>query len=162
MIRRSITGAAALLVLFHGYLFACQLWNGELAEPGLILRWLIAAALLCGLIVIRRRDHSMIWGRRALCIWLLAALLHGPAIARAGDSEFSLPALPAAITTVVQMAASIGLGLALIVLAFFARRQPDLDWCRAAGAHRDAFRLGDFDQRPLVAPRPPPFAPQPR
>jgi hypothetical protein len=160
MIRRSVTGAAVLLVLFHAYLFAWQMWNGEFAEPGLLARWLLGAVLLRGLVAARRHNHSMIWGRKALCIWLLAALLHGPASARAGESDVTLAPLPPAITTLLQITAAIGLGLAVVFAASAARRDGALAYRRAAVAQWSGVRVAGVHSVLRVVPRPPPvFAP---
>ena len=82
MFRRTLVALGGLLALFHGWLLGSQLWSGQLAEPGLVLRWAVAAGLVAALVALRRSGGSMFWGRKAICIWLLAALLHAPAMAR--------------------------------------------------------------------------------
>jgi len=159
MFRRAVLALGGLLVLFHAWLLATQVWDGQLAEPGLVLRWLVAAGLAAALDGLRRRGASMFWGRQAVAIWLLAALLHGPAmVARAGAHDS--PALPEAVTILVQVAAaSAALGLGLLVVAALAGRAPrrGLAVIRIAAARPrrplDAAHLVRF------APRPPPFAP---
>ena len=89
MLQRTIAGAAGLLVLFHAWLLGSQLWDGQLAEPELVLRWVIAAGLILSLLVLRRSGAEMVLGRKAISIWLLAALLHGPAMAGPHDKERS-------------------------------------------------------------------------
>lgn len=155
MIRRSITGAAALLVLFHGYLFAWQLWTGEFAKPGLTLRWVIAAMALRGLLAMRAARPSDVWGRKAVCIWLLVALLHGPSIAGAAEAQFTAPTVPAAVTAVLGIAASIGLVLAVAFAAFMARRGLAARW-RLAVEKRSSAGLICAHHLRIVTPRPPP------
>lgn len=157
MIRRITAGAAGLVGLFHVWLLGSQLWDGQLAEPELILRWSIAAGLVAALIGLRRRDASMFRGRKAVSIWLLAALLHGPAMA-GEHTAFESPALPEAITAVIQIAAAsvmVWLGLArLAALAANPFAPPRVRLrpvpIRARGAHHSY-------QRSCFAPRPPPF-----
>jgi hypothetical protein len=157
MFRRTIAGAAGLLALFHVWLLGSQLWDGRLAEPGLVLRWMIAAGLVGALIVLRRTGAPIWWGRKAVSIWLLAALLHGPTMA-AGAGQFESPALPEAVTALVQIAAAAAMvGLGLAVLAALA--------AHVFAAHRSypralpllSYGLGDRPTVPHVAPRPPPF-----
>lgn len=157
MFRRAAIASGGLLVLFHAWLLGHQLWDGQLLEPGLAFRWLVAAGLVAALAVLRRRGGSLVWGRQAVSIWLLAALLHGPAVAEAGLHPDS-PALPEAVTALVQIAAAsaaLGLGL-LLVAALLGRRT-----ARLAVRHADV-----ADRRPRAmratgaarfAPRPPPL-----
>jgi hypothetical protein len=116
MLRRVVPVLGAMLVLFHAWLLVSQLWDGRLADPGLILRWAIAAGLVGALVGLRQSGGSMLWGRKAVSIWLLAALLHGPAVV-GEHSRSESPALPEAVTVVIQIAAAsviLGLGLALL------------------------------------------------
>src|SRR5688572_27725663 len=84
MFRRLAAALGGLLVLFHLWLFGSQLLDGRLTELGPILRWLMALGLMAALAGLRCRGASLVKGRTAVAIWLLAALLHGPAIA--GDT----------------------------------------------------------------------------
>jgi hypothetical protein len=117
MLRRGAVATGALLGAFHLWLLGSQLWRGQLAEPEVVVRWLLAAALLAGWIAWRRRSQRRLDGRRAVVVWLLAALLHGPALADDLDG-FATPSLPAAAATLTQSALSLSaLGLALLALA---------------------------------------------
>ena len=79
--RKALAWAVAALAVFHAWLLAGQVWDGTLvAEPGLLWRWAVAAVLVVGLEGLRRRGASLIRGRQSLTIWLVAALLHGPAV----------------------------------------------------------------------------------
>lgn len=117
MFRRSALGFGALLGGFHLWLLGNQAWSGQLAEPDVVLRWMAALALAGGLVALTRRGETL-FGRKAVAIWVLAAVLHAPALASDADG-FATPALPEAVATVAQAATAISaLGLAL--LAFFA------------------------------------------
>lgn len=156
MIRRTTAGAAGLLVLFHAWLLGSQLWDGQLAEPGLVLRWLVAAGLVAALLGLRRSGASVVWGRKAVSIWLLAALLHGPAMAGA-HNRFESPALPEAVTAVVQIAAaSVALGLGLVLLAALAAMRFAAPRLPVGAVPARAFTPRDFHRRARFAPRPPP------
>ena len=116
MFRRSLLGFGALLGGFHLWLLGNQAWSGQLAEPDLVLRWAAALALAGGLVALRRRGESLL-GRKAGVIWLLAALLHGPALSDDLDG-FATPSLPEVVATLGQLVASVSaLALALLVLA---------------------------------------------
>jgi hypothetical protein len=153
MAGRILRAAGAVLVLFHVWLFAGQMADGRLADPGVVGRWLIAGGLIAALVQLRRQGASMLVGRKAATVWLLAAWLHGPAIAARVDP----PALPEAIGTIAQVGLAVtALGLTLLVLGR-ARR--------SAAPHAPADRLPvRFEIVPLpmahafsaLAPRPPP------
>jgi len=156
MIRRTTAGAAGLLGLFHAWLLGSQLWDGQLAEPGLVLRWLVAAGLVAALLGLRRSGASVVWGRKAVSIWLLAALLHGPAMAGA-HNRFESPALPEAVTAVVQIAAaSVALGLGLALLAALAAMRFAAPRVPLGPVPVRAFTPRDLHRRARFAPRPPP------
>lgn len=146
-------GGAALL-LFHGWLFASQMASGRLSEPGLALRWLIAVALAAGLVGLYRSGESL-WSRKGTAIWVLAAVLHGPAIAASSVDPSVALALPEAVATVVvQIVATSGsLALGLWILG----------WLLAAANRRAAVRLAPAASpvRPLTDPNRRPFSPRP-
>jgi hypothetical protein len=117
MIRRSALGLGALLGGFHLWLLGNQAWSGQLSEPDVVLRWAAALALAGGLVALKRRRESML-SRRAVAIWVLAALLHGPALGNDLDG-FATPSMPEAVATLGQMLALVS-PLALGVLALLA------------------------------------------
>jgi hypothetical protein len=110
MIRRVLLAAGGLLALFHAWLFAGQAWNGQLTDPALVFRWLIAGGLVAALIALRRQGVSIFRGRKAVAIWVLAALLHGPAVAHRLDT-IAEPALPDFIATLTQIVVASGVML---------------------------------------------------
>ncbi|MCC7033242.1 MAG: hypothetical protein IT179_10460 [Acidobacteria bacterium] len=158
MVRRAVPTVGGLLVLFHAWLFGSQWWGGQLAEPALILRWLVAAALVVALAVPGRRGAPLFRGRGAVTRWLLVALLHGPAIAdRTARAES--PALPEAVAVLVEVAAASGvLGFGLLVLAAMTRRS--LPGTRLASWLASAWPSDTLDSGRALRfpPRPPPLA----
>ena len=117
--------AGAALVGFHVWLLASQWSAGQLAaDPALILRWAASLVLASALIWLGRDGASLV-SRRAIVLWLLAALLHGPAVAgRAGESG-ALQSLPeTAATLLIQSTAVAGvLVVALWLIAGLLRRR---------------------------------------
>lgn len=155
MIRRLVTALWAALVCFHVYLLACQVVDGRLLDGGVLMRWCLAFGLAAGLLGMRRVGTSR-WGRRALAPWLLAMLLHGPAVLdRAG---VDMPAAPEGVAVVAGAAVSLGAGLYLLVLGLSRLRR------HAAAAAASTRRTARGDATPLgswaglvVAARPPPL-----
>jgi hypothetical protein len=122
MIRRALLAAGALLALFHVWLFAGQAWDGRLADPGVLLRWIVAGALIAALVVLYWQGASIVRGRKAVAIWLLATLLHGPAVAR-NIERLGEPAIPELVAALAQFAAaSAAVGLTLL-FAWIRRRR---------------------------------------
>jgi hypothetical protein len=158
MFRKALAIVGLLLVVFHGWLFAGQVWEGQLADFALASRWLIAAGLAFGLWTLRRQGAPLFRGRRAVALWLLAALLHGPALADRFD--VNAPALPVVAAVLVQGSAGIAVLAGFLILLALAlrtkRRTPRLP------AHllvripvaADPRRSG---RTPVFAPRPPPL-----
>ena len=117
IVRATLAAAGVALAGFHGYLFAAQAAAGRLEDPWLILRWLASASLIAALVALRRGGDS-IWGRKGIAIWVLAALLHGPAIAGRVDADFNSLALPETVaSSVLQLLTSAALAIGLFVLA---------------------------------------------
>ena len=115
---------AAGLVGSHVWLLASQWQAGRLSEPGLLLRWAAAIGMALAIQSLYRSGvHA--FSRQSVVIWLLAALLHGPAVAsRIGDVADLSPLPEAAITAVLQVAAAAGaLSLTLLALAGFIGRR---------------------------------------
>ena len=105
--RTTAVVAGAMLVAFHGWLFAAQVAAGRLEDPWLVLRWTLAAGLVAALAAIRRNGAS-VWSQQGIAVWVLAALLHGPAVATDFSDSFRSLALPETVaTTVLQQLASV-------------------------------------------------------
>lgn len=117
MIRAGLAIAGAALVGFHGWLFVGQVAAGRLEDPWLLFRWIAAVTLIAALVAVRRGGES-IWERKSIAIWVLAALLHGPAIASDLQTDFNSFAMPETVaTTVLQIVSSVALGVSLWLLA---------------------------------------------
>lgn len=157
MFRRSALALGALLGAFHLWLLGHQAWTGQLSDPGTVGRWMLAAALIAGLAALRRRGLPVLFGRQAVAMWLLAALLHGPALANDFDG-FATPAMPEAVATVAQAAAAIAaLGLALLALAGFAAAWRPSVPALALAAVPVADRTSAAGGSLCFLPRPPPL-----
>jgi hypothetical protein len=156
MVRRALAVVGGLVVVFHAWLFGSQLWEGQLAEPALAMRWAIAAGLVAALVGLRQSGASLACGRQTVCIWLLAALLHGPAMA-ADPTGQALPALPETVRAILQIAAASvigGLGLALLAaLSGALSPRPSAGYRPMLMPRRAASRL---ERSSRFAPRPPP------
>lgn len=122
MIRRALLAAGALLALFHVWLFAGQVWDGRLSDPGVLSRWFVAGALVAALVALYRQGISIVRGRKAVAIWLLAGLLHGPAVARSIEG-FGEPALPEVVATLAPFAAATAAAGLAIALAWMGGRR---------------------------------------
>ncbi len=156
MLRKILSGLGALLALFHVWLFAGQIWSGELADPGLLFRWLLAAGLIAALVGLRRQGAPLFFGRQAIAVWLLAALLHGPALATRLDDGFS-PMVPEVVATIGQIASALaGLTLAIAVLAAGAATIVAPALFLLGLAHRLPRRTAVVLARSGRSPRPPP------
>jgi hypothetical protein len=122
LLRWTARTAGAALVGFHAWLLATQWSAGRLSgDPALIMRWAAALVLAAALIWLGREGSSfgfLSLNRRTVVIWLLAALLHAPAVAdRAGDAN-GLQTLPETVATLLlQTTAAAGvIGAAMLAL----------------------------------------------
>lgn len=147
--------AGAMLVVFHGWLFAAQAVSGRLDDPWLVVRWAVAGGLIAALAAIRRNGDSA-WSRRGIAVWVLAALLHGPAVTT-DLSDANLLAPPEAATSLLQLVSVTALAATLWMLAGVLARR-DRRVCLDAGLLAVASPAGPFDNRfsPRYFSRPPP------
>jgi hypothetical protein len=156
--RRVLLAAGALLALFHVWLFAGQAWEGQLSDPALLVRWLLAVGLVAALIGLRRQRASIYRGRKAVAIWVLAALLHGPAAAHRLDT-LGEPALPEFVATLTQLVGTSGIVLALswaLGRALRRRNSATLSGRRIPVSSRRT-RISVIYAFVRFAPRPPPI-----
>jgi hypothetical protein len=155
---RNLAGVTgAMLVAFHGWLLASQFADGRLVDPWVVFRWILAVALVAGLVAIRRQGAS-IFGRKSVAIWILAAMLHGPAIAADFGGAIDSPALPEVVATIALqlvkiVALSIGLWILAGLLAIHNRR-PRLRPQFASVFPGNGFPAAGF--APSLVARPPP------
>jgi len=144
-------GLVAGLALFHSQLLWQRIASFTLFEPLVALRWGIAALLLAGFVCLERAGVSVIWGHKAMILWLLVLLCHAGMVAPVG----SHPPL-----------AEPGLLLALSVWGFALRLiLGELDrlfggtaplFARLLPASRTPALPRDPRFRELLSPRPPP------
>jgi hypothetical protein len=142
------------LGLFHLWLLAQQVWSGQF-DSAESVRWALALGLAGGLMALRRRGGSLLRDRRSTAIWVLVALLHGPALANRTD--LAMQALAEAPAVVAQVACA-ATGLA-VMLAWMVLRRPGLRQASSTSAGVDrptparllAPRFGV-----ALLPRPPP------
>ena len=157
MLRKALKIAGALLVLFHVWLFARDAVAGELVDLSLLARWAFAAGLTWGLVVLRRQGTPLFRGRKAVAIWVLAALLHGPALT--GSLEVTdLPVPPVVAASLVQALVTLAGLLVFLALAGAFRQRPVALVCvRTRSAHARLGALKPGSHLPF-AQRPPPLA----
>jgi hypothetical protein len=116
--------SGTLLAAFHLWLLGRQAWTGQL-EYGASLRWLLAFGLVGGLCLLHKHGVSL-RGRRATALWILAAVLHGPALADAARPGTPLPAQASAVAIQITGAA-LGLAMALACARIGRSRRVSID-----------------------------------
>ena len=154
MVRKVLAATAALLVGFHAWVFVTQLGDGRLADPAVLGRWALAGGLVAALWYLRRQNASVVWGRKAISVWLLAALLHAPALTDRLATIDNLAASDVA-SAILQVSSAAGF-LALVVLAAraLARAKQPASWHAHVPPPAPPF-IWRLSSSPL-APRPPP------
>ena len=157
-VTRNLVGVAgAMLVAFHGWLLASQFADGRLVDPWVMFRWTLAAALIAALVVIRRQGSSL-FDRRSVAIWVLAALLHGPAIAADFGGAIDSPAMPEVVATIaLQLVNTAAFAIGFWILAGLVAgrdRKPRFRSQLAPAFAVNGFLADGFS--PPFAARPPP------
>jgi len=158
LVRWAARTAGAVLFGFHAWLFVSQWADGRLqTDPALLLRWAAALGLAGALIWLGREGTSLV-SRQAVVIWLLAALLHGPAVSAKSADLQTLPETAASLLIQTTAAAGV-LGVALWALWLIAgllrrRAESNTAWpivhaLRGLGFINDGFST-------VVSARPPP------
>jgi hypothetical protein len=155
----SVAVSALALVVFHLVLFWDQIGDGRLLDPAVAVRWGMSALLLVALTGLRRAGVPVLWGRRALVVWVLVALLHWAAVpanevdgiarggAQAAQVLFDLP---------MGGAAALLLAASVILLVSVSARRPV---CAARAQRVRPFASGSADAAILslhLASRAPP------
>jgi len=122
-----------------------------------VFRWLLATALVAAIVAIRRGGRS-VWSRQGIAVWVLAALLHGPAVASDFTSAINPLAPPEAVaTSLLQLLSASVLAAALWMLAGLLARRDRHARLYAGLAFASSF-AGVFGDgfSPQCASRPPP------
>jgi len=153
MFRRLLAAAGALLAGFHLWVFGGHLADGRLLDPGVLTRWLVAGAIVGLLWHLRRNNVSILWGRKAVAVWILAAILHAPA---AVDRLGAPDALQASdVARLIAQVSVVTALLSTLLFLTFARKRTGIAGPRF---------IAVADTRPLTVPRPRAFlllAPRP-
>ena len=156
VVLRAFAACAGLILAgFHVWLLGQQAWTGQLDYIA-ALRWLMAFGLVATLAALLRRGVSL-RSRHTTALWVLALVLHGPALA--GDRNPTAQLLAETSDVAIQIAgAALGLGLALTIGRIARAWRPIIDtgaapaWLvRPARSLHAAFGDG-------FLPRPPPLA----
>jgi hypothetical protein len=110
--------AVVLLLVFHAGLLWTHIVGGRLFEPAVALRWGIGFLLLGLLVALRRVGVPVLWGRRALVVWVLVALLHVSAALPATATSLTTddPADVALSLVVLPQAAGVAFAAGLLLL----------------------------------------------
>ena len=154
-IRLTLGLVGGLLAAFHGWLFVAQAAAGRLEDPWLIFRWVASASLILALAALRRSGES-IWGRKGVAIWVLAALLHGPAVAATNDiASIALP--ESVVTSVLQLVSSAAFAVGLWLLARLLRVRTSHVSLYSYVAAFAAAGQPSAVASPQFSPRPPPL-----
>jgi hypothetical protein len=158
LLRWTARTAGAALVGFHVWLLATQWSAGRLLnDPALLMRWAAALVLATGLLWLSREGNSLV-SRRAIVIWLLAALLHAPAIASRAGHASGLQTLPETAASLLIQSTAIGglLVVALWLVAGLLRRRTAANsaWSFVRVLALSAFPDDGFSF--VVSARPPP------
>lgn len=114
-------GAVALLLVFHAILFYTHLVGGRLFEPAVAMRWGIGIVLMGLLLALRRIGVPLFWGRRALAVWVLVALLHVGAAMPATATSLSNDDPVSVTLSLVVLPPVFACVASLLLLAMFAR-----------------------------------------
>ncbi|MGE3843236.1 MAG: hypothetical protein AB7I50_16820 [Vicinamibacterales bacterium] len=115
----------AALLVYHAVLLLLHVWQGRLLEPDTLLRWLLGGLLFAGFVWLRRLDLPLFWGRKAIALWALVALLHAHAVAVPGDGTVADARETAAVVLFLTQTVSLGgFAVGLLLLAWMLRQQP--------------------------------------
>jgi hypothetical protein len=170
--RRRVTGAGDLarrvvqvagrlafwaLVAFHVGLLSVHVVQGRLLEPQTAGRWVVAVLLLAGFRRLSSLGLPLVFGQRAVVLWLLVILLHCHAGWANGTASLDL-AVPETLGALTQLTGSITVLGALLValLKLLPRLRRDGRAACAAPVILAGLASPGFVFQ--FAPRPPPVA----
>jgi hypothetical protein len=159
-VARQVLGrlAAAVLIVFHTWLLWTQATLGTLLDPDVAFRWALAGLVLAAFWALRRLGVPLLWGRRAVVLWVLVIVIHAHAV-WTGDAMALPAAVPQAVVNLVSLSVPAATFASLLFLVWVTRRYATL--------HP---RVRQCDVRPVFAglpanvcalqfsPRPPPAA----
>lgn len=159
MLRKTLAAAAILLAAFHAWLLFDQVWDGRLTDPAVMARWVMAGGVAWFLTHQWRRGAPLFWGRKAVAVWLLGALLHGPAVAERLGAPSGV-ALPEVVATLTQVTLGVTVITAIVLLLGFLvpRRRRGFDVVVCTRSDHAVLGALSSDAYLLFVPRPPPVA----
>lgn len=149
--------AFAALVVFHVWLLWTHIVAGKAFEPGTAMRWLVAVGVLAGFRALSRRGLPVLFGRRAIVLWLLVILIHCHAV-WTGDVVVSDLALPETVHALSQLTGAVGVLGTLLAALLVARAAAHAPVRRLAAVPAMAAGLPSDGVTFRFAPRPPPLA----
>lgn len=144
------------LVTFHVGLLSVHVTQGRLLEPQTAGRWVVAVLLLAGFHRLSSLGLPLVFGQRAVVLWLLVILLHCHAGWANGSTSLDL-AVPEALGALSQLAGPLTLLGALLVVLLIGRQRL---WRDGRAAFASPVILGGLASPGVVfqfAPRPPPL-----
>lgn len=119
----------ASLVVFHVGLLLVHAVEGRLFEPAVSVRWFVGALLFAGFVALRRLDVPVLWGRKAVVLWLLVVLLHCHAAFSSADADEPVfDPMVATLVTEVFVAAATLLAALLAATGRFHVAAPRPQW----------------------------------
>jgi hypothetical protein len=148
----------ASLVVFHVWLLGTHLIDGRAFEPATAVRWVLAVLVLTGFRALGRRGLPLVFGRRAIGLWLLVVIIHCSAAWDGAAAAALDRAVPESVTALAQFSATtLVLGAALaIALATIRRPGTGGRPARSAPAMVAGLPMAGFAFQ--FSPRPPPLA----
>jgi hypothetical protein len=149
--------AFAALVVFHGWLLWTHVAAGKAFEPATSLRWLIAIGVLVGFRALSRHGLPLLFGRRAVVLWLLVILIHCHAV-WTGDAITVDLALPETLHALSQLTGSLSVLGALVVVLLAAHAAAAVSLRGLVPAPALIAGLPSDGVTFRFAPRPPPLA----
>jgi hypothetical protein len=145
------------LVAFHVGLLSVHVTQGRLLEPQTAGRWVVAVLLLAGFRRLSSLGLPLVFGQRAVVLWLLVILLHCHAGWANGSTSLDL-AVPETLGALSQLTGSIAVLGALLVALLSAPQRLRRDGRAACAAPVMLAGLASPGFVFQFAPRPPPLA----
>jgi hypothetical protein len=148
----------ASLLVYHAGLLGTHVLDGRLLHPATSMRWFAGAFLLTGFLALRRLGVPLVWGRKAVVLWLLVVFLHGHAALSppATGEEWAATQAPLGVLTTEVIGILVvvfGVGLVAALRRTRAGSTRAVGWMRVAALSWQATDSGFFL---VCSARPPP------
>jgi hypothetical protein len=148
----------AALIAFHAWLLGAHLVGGQAFEPATAVRWMLAVLVLAGFRALGRRGLPLLFGRRAVVLWMLVVVIHCSAAWDGAAAAALDRAIPESVTALAQVSVTTLLLGAVLAIAIATVRKPRKGGRPAASA---AAIVAGHPSSGFVfcfPPRPPPLA----